>query len=81
MTQFGGSTSAQGVRLPLAVGKEWRHDYDAKNMQTGAILRSTDMCKVEAQETVTAPAGTFDTFKIVRQVLQQHSRPDQGFGD
>lgn len=66
-------SDGQGVRLPLEVGKEWRQEYDAKNMQTGAILRSTDVSKVVAQETVTTPAGTFDTFKIVRHVLQHNT--------
>jgi hypothetical protein len=38
----------QGVRLPLAVGKEWRFEYDARNMQTGAVLRTSGVAKVVA---------------------------------
>jgi hypothetical protein len=59
-----------GIRLPLEVGKQWRSEYDAVNMQTGAILRTTALSKVVAQEAVTTPAGTFDTFKIERHLRQ-----------
>jgi hypothetical protein len=64
-----------GVRLPISVGKEWRFEYDAKNMQNGAILRTSGTSKVVAQETVTTQAGTFDTFKIEIHV-QQHNTTD-----
>jgi hypothetical protein len=56
----------QGVRLPLAVGKTWRVQFDAKNSQTGVNVRSSVSSKVVAQETITTPAGTFETFKIER---------------
>src|SRR6267142_3513487 len=56
----------QGVRLPLAVGKTWRVEFDARNTQTGANMRSSISSKVVAQEAVTTSAGTFDTFKIER---------------
>jgi hypothetical protein len=45
-------------------------EYDAKNMQMAAILRSTDLSKVVAQETVTTPAGTF---RYIRHVLQHNA--------
>src|SRR5262249_12705162 len=57
---------AQGVRLPLTVGKTWRAEFDARNTQTGANMRTSVSSKVVAQETVTTSAGTFDTFKIER---------------
>jgi hypothetical protein len=56
----------QGVRLPLAVGKTWRVEFDARNTQTGVNMRASISSKVVAQETITTPAGTFDTFKIER---------------
>ena len=56
----------QGVRLPLAVGKTWRVEFYARNTQTGVNLKSSISSKVVAQETITTPAGTFDTFKIER---------------
>jgi hypothetical protein len=56
----------QGVRLPLAVGKTWRAEFDARNTQTGVNMRSSVSSKVVAQETITTPAGTFETFKIER---------------
>jgi hypothetical protein len=65
--------NAQGVHLPLSVGKEWRSQYDAKNMQNGVILRSSGTAKVVAQETVTTQAGSFDTFKIEYHILQHNT--------
>ena len=67
---------AQGVRPPLTVGKTWRFQYDARNMQNGAVLQTTGVAKVVAKETVTTPAGTFETFKIERH-LRQHNTSDQ----
>jgi hypothetical protein len=58
------SNDGQGVRLPLAVGKTWRIEYEARNIQTSAISRTTGISKVAGQETITTPAGTFETFKI-----------------
>jgi hypothetical protein len=58
--------NAQGIRPPLAVGNTWRFEYDSRNTQNGAVFRTTGVSKVVAQETVTTPAGTFDTFKIER---------------
>jgi hypothetical protein len=59
-----------GVQWPLAVGKEWRSTYTTRNTQTGANTRSSSLTKVVAQETITTPAGTFETFKIDRQVKE-----------
>jgi hypothetical protein len=59
---------AQGVRLPLAVGREWRAEFISSNAQSGASFKSSTLAKVTAQESLTTPAGTFDTFKIERQV-------------
>ena len=64
-----------GVRWPLAVGKEWRASYTTSNTQTGANTKVSSLAKVVAQETVTTPAGTFETFKIDRQ-LKEYSIAD-----
>jgi hypothetical protein len=56
-----------GVRWPLAVGNEWRSTYTARNTQTGVNAKGSSLTKVVAQEAVTTPAGTFETFKIDRQ--------------
>jgi len=64
-----------GVRWPLAVGKEWRSSYTTSNTQTGANTKVSSLAKVVAQETVTTPAGTFETFKIDRQ-LKEYSIAD-----
>jgi hypothetical protein len=58
----------QGIRLPLAVGKEWRAEYEARITQTGAATKGSVLSKVVGRETVTTPAGTFDTFKIETRV-------------
>ena len=59
-----------GVHWPLAVGMEWRQVYTTSNTQTGVNTKSSSLAKVVAQETVTTPAGTFETFKIERQIKE-----------
>jgi hypothetical protein len=59
-----------GVRLPLAVGKDWRLEYTFSNAKNGVNMKATSLSKVVAQESVTTPAGTFDAFKIDRQVKE-----------
>lgn len=57
-----------GVQFPLAVGKEWRSEYVASNVKTGVNLKGSYLSKIVGQETLTLPAGSFETFKIERQV-------------
>jgi hypothetical protein len=71
--------NGEGVRPPLTVGKEWRVEYETKNKQTGAILRTSEVSTVVAQETLTTPAGTYETFKIERHVTQ-HNAADETKG-
>jgi hypothetical protein len=54
----------QGIRLPLAVGKEWRSEFEARNTQTGSSFKDTVASKVVAQETLMVSAGMYETFKI-----------------
>jgi hypothetical protein len=61
---------ANGVQFPLVVGKEWRLQFFTSNTKTGANFKTSDLSKVVAQETVTTPAGTFDIFRIERQVTE-----------
>ena len=63
-----------GIRLPLQVGKQWRSDANATNMQTGASLRASGVAKVVGQEQVTTPAGTFDTYRVEATVRQVDTR-------
>jgi hypothetical protein len=63
-----------GVRMPLKVGKEWRAEANAQNMQTGIALRAAGVAKVVGQETVTTPAGTFDTFRVEATVRQVNTK-------
>lgn len=60
--------NGQGVRLPLTIGKSWRSEYDEKGHNTGANLHGSAISKVTAQESLTTPAGIFDTFKIETQI-------------
>jgi hypothetical protein len=60
----------QGIRLPLTVGKTWRSDFEAKNLHSGTNYKGWSSSKVVAQESITTVAGTFETFKIERQVRQ-----------
>jgi hypothetical protein len=53
-----------GIRKPLQVGGEWRSDANAMNMQSGVAFRASGLAKVAAEEKVTTPAGTFDTYRI-----------------
>jgi hypothetical protein len=57
----------RGVRLPITVGKEWRAENESNNMKTGTVVRTTTRTKVAGKETITTPAGTFDTFRIETQ--------------
>ena len=58
------SPSGIGIRKPLQVGKEWRSDGNAMNLQSGVPFRASGVAKVMSQEQLTTPAGTFDTFRV-----------------
>ncbi len=53
-----------GIRPTLAVGAEWHSENEARNTETGSAWKNKVSSKVVAQETITTPAGTFETFKI-----------------
>jgi hypothetical protein len=53
-----------GIKKPLTVGGEWRSDANAMNLQSGVAFRASGLAKVAAEEKVTTPAGTFDTYRI-----------------
>jgi hypothetical protein len=55
-----------GIQWPLVEGKEWRHEFSNRNIQTGVNTKSSSLTKVVAKETVTTDAGTFETYKIER---------------
>jgi hypothetical protein len=62
--------NGQGMKLPLAVGKAWETTFDASNTQTGANFKGSSSSTVVAQEKITTPAGSFDTFKIEQRVRE-----------
>jgi hypothetical protein len=51
---------------PMAVGKQWQESLTLERPQTRETEALRVTMRIEATETVTVPAGTFDTFKIVR---------------
>lgn len=53
-----------GIRLPLAVGKNWSFKATDLNSTAGVSWKRSGTSKVVAQESLTTRAGTFDTFKI-----------------
>lgn len=53
---------------PLRVGKKWNTFYDYWDRSRGSSFRgASEPVKVESYEEVKVPAGTFQTFKIVRE--------------
>jgi hypothetical protein len=63
-------SNGEGINLPLTVGKTWGIEFDARNNWTGENIKGSSSSKVVAEEDVTTPAGTFNTFKIEQQVRQ-----------
>ena len=62
-----------GIRQPLAVGKTWSFKSSDINGTSGFSGRRSGKSKVTAQESITTPAGTFDTFKIETSIQLQNS--------
>lgn len=50
--------------FPLSIGKNWSKDFKVKNAN-GTYASGHLHAKIEAEEDVTVPAGTFHCFKIV----------------
>jgi hypothetical protein len=53
-----------GIKAPLQVGKEWRSDANAMQLASGLAFRASGVAKVVAEERVTTPAGSFDTYRV-----------------
>ena len=53
-----------GIKMPLQVGREWRSDANAMNLQSGAAFRASGVAKVVAEEKVATPAGTFNSYRV-----------------
>jgi hypothetical protein len=58
----------QYVDWPLSVGKAWERAFEEERPATRETRNVVFRYHVEAAETVTVPAGTFRTLKIVRRV-------------
>jgi hypothetical protein len=62
-----------GIRAPLAVGKTWSFKSNDINSTSGFSGRRSGTSKVTTQESVTTPAGTFDTFRIETSIQIQNA--------
>lgn len=62
-----------GIQAPLAVGKTWSFKSTEINSTSGFSAKRSGTSKVTAQESVTTPAGTFDTLKIETTYQVQNS--------
>ena len=51
---------AQGVRFPLAAGKEWRSEYVNSNVKTGINTKGSTRRRSWRKKQLTTPAGTFE---------------------
>jgi hypothetical protein len=50
---------------PLSVGKRWEQVVGTENRETRATRETSWVWEVTAEETITVPAGTFQTLRIV----------------
>jgi hypothetical protein len=57
-----------GIKLPLAVGQEWRSKNRVQNLKNGIMFNATTSSKIVAAEKLSTEAGTFDALKIVMEV-------------
>jgi hypothetical protein len=62
-----------GIRAPLAVGKTWSFKATELKTTAGFSAKRSGTSKAVAQESVTTPAGTFDTFKIETSFQDQNA--------
>jgi uncharacterized protein DUF3108 len=60
-----------GIQAQLATGKAW--SIKSNDVNGGFTAKRSVTSKVIAQESVTTPAGTFDTFKIETSIQLQNS--------
>src|SRR5262245_59313086 len=66
--------SGIGIKKPLQIGKEWKSDADGMNLHSGVAFHASGAAKVVAQESISTPAGTFDTFRIEMMVRTINAR-------
>lgn len=62
-----------GIQAPLAVGKTWSLRANDINGTSGLSAKRSVTSKVTTQESVTTPAGTFDTFRIETTIQVQNA--------
>lgn len=62
-----------GIRKPLAVGRTWSLRANDINGTSGLSAKRAVTSKVTTQESVTTPAGTFDTFRVETTIQVQNA--------
>lgn len=60
--------SRSEFKFPMRVGESWARRYQVTNIKTGATSACISDAKVAANEKVTVPAGTFDTFRLETEI-------------
>jgi hypothetical protein len=59
------SPPVQILKWPLVVGAEWEQTYTLERVKLRQTEEIQTKCAIEKEETITVPAGTFQTFKAV----------------
>jgi len=53
------------VPFPLEVGKRWNPEYTRESPMARQTTEMLLECRIDGEETVTVPAGTFQTFHVI----------------
>ena len=69
LSLVGKSPQLQDVKFPLSVGQKWPFDYQTRPAGARADQRRSAEVVVTGMEQVTAPAGAFKVYKLVRSML------------
>lgn len=59
-----GTFTYSPVKFPLAEGKKWESTFFYKATPNGTLGKNERECKVAGRETVSSPAGEFDSYRI-----------------
>jgi hypothetical protein len=61
-----------GINGPLEIGAQWRFKHSVQSLQTGKAYHAEGSAKIEAKESVSTSAGTFEAFKVVTEIDREH---------
>jgi len=78
LARLGLSEELQSLRFPLSLGQKWDFTYETRAPGVKNPTRHQVEINVTGIEQVTTPAGTFKTFKLVREETWMLTRGRQG---